>query len=425
MQLASTNARSSTQGDTVATINYAVDNGTTPWRYNRPLTRRDPHSSKFSGAFDPVRVTVRNGRNKEFDLDRNAFCLATKETGLASRDFYDNPEKMIEDQYYKEMECLIQEQLGADKVVVYTHEIRHEGKTSLGIAEGEIQPYIRTAHVDVAPFWAEQLFRKTIRDYNLGDEYTKGRFVIVNAWRNISDQAIEQNPLAVCDEHSLVKPDDFVPSDYYNRECKHGSGRLFNLASRNADRHRWYYYPRMTKDEVLLFKQWDSDPEKEGRICFHSAFVDPSARADAPPRESIEVRAIAFFPSHEPNTCPSPSYPATMTPQKIVDKIDVVVESILFLPLVARLMLRWIFHTSHTDGEAIDCFVTHLLQDKSNQLGFGLGSTQQARSEAKAIMLKDDKFRSKVLASVGKLEKVIQNRRRRTPWLWWLSPYNW
>jgi hypothetical protein len=113
MQLVSTNDRSFTQGDTVATINYAVDNGTTPWRYNRPLTRRDPHSSKFGGTFDPVRLTIRNGRNKEFDLDRSAFCLATKETGLASRDFYENPQKMIEDQYYKEMEQLIQEQLGA------------------------------------------------------------------------------------------------------------------------------------------------------------------------------------------------------------------------------------------------------------------------------------------------------------------------
>ena len=52
----------------------------------------------------------------------------------------------------------------------------------------------------------------------------------------------------------------------------------------------------MKKNEVILFKQWDSDPTLTGRVTFHTAFADPSAPADAPTRQSIEVRAIAFFP---------------------------------------------------------------------------------------------------------------------------------
>ena len=40
-------------------------------------------------------------------------------------------------------------------------------------------------------------------------------------------------------------------------------------------------------------------------IRHRSVIVRPTARADAPPRESIEVRAILFFANHEgPNTCP-------------------------------------------------------------------------------------------------------------------------
>ena len=60
----------------------------------------------------------------------------------------------------------------------------------------------------------------------------------------------------------------------------------------------------MEKDEVLLFKQWDSDRTLSGRLCFHTAFKDPNAPSNIPPRESIEARAIAYFPNHEPDTCP-------------------------------------------------------------------------------------------------------------------------
>ena len=31
------------------------------------------------------------------------------------------------------------------------------------------------------------------------------------------------------------------------------------------------------------------------RFVAHSAFTDPTTPADAPPRESIEIRTIAFF----------------------------------------------------------------------------------------------------------------------------------
>ena len=61
-----------------------------------------------------------------------------------------------------------------------------------------------------------------------------------------------------------------------------------------------YYYSGMKKNEVILFKQWDSDTTLKGRLTFHTAFSDPNAPADAPTRQSIEVRAIAFFPGRQP-----------------------------------------------------------------------------------------------------------------------------
>ena len=65
-----------------------------------------------------------------------------------------------------------------------------------------------------------------------------------------------------------------------------------------------YFFPKMQKDDVLLFKQFDSDTKLPGRMTFHTAFVDPTVRPDAPERQSIECRAFFYFFDSEPNTCP-------------------------------------------------------------------------------------------------------------------------
>ena len=76
------------------------------------------------------------------------------------------------------------------------------------------------------------------------------------------------------------------------------------LNCRNSSQHRWFYFSKMRKNEVLLFKMFDSDTTKTGRSCFHTAFTDPKAPPNTPCRKSIEIRAFAFFPDHQPNTCP-------------------------------------------------------------------------------------------------------------------------
>ena len=59
-------------------------------------------------------------------------------------------------------------------------------------------------------------------------------------------------------------------------------------------KHRWFYVPGMGADEALLLKCFDSETDGRARFAPHSAFTDPTALADVPPRESIEVRALVF-----------------------------------------------------------------------------------------------------------------------------------
>merc|ERR1712113_388190 len=73
-----------------------------------------------------------------------------------------------------------------------------------------------------------------------------------------------------------------------------------NYSLKFSENHKWYYYPQQQFDEVLVFKVFDKK-EDGPRFVFHTAFEDPSCPQDAPPRTSLEARAIAFFPSDDAN----------------------------------------------------------------------------------------------------------------------------
>ena len=85
-------------------------------------------------------------------------------------------------------------------------------------------------------------------------------------------------------------PDDLLATDliYPDR-----TGEIYHLAYN--PRQRWYYFPDMRRDEALLIKGYDSRHDGRARFTPHTAFQDPHTLPGAPPRESIEVRTLAFF----------------------------------------------------------------------------------------------------------------------------------
>ena len=62
----------------------------------------------------------------------------------------------------------------------------------------------------------------------------------------------------------------------------------------NSRQHRWYYFPKMTKDEVILFKMYDSDTSKEGRFCFHTAFTDPGIKRQVDKKKTM-TRSLNYL----------------------------------------------------------------------------------------------------------------------------------
>ena len=101
--------------------------------------------------------------------------------------------------------------------------------------------------------------------------------------------SVADSPLAVCDG-SDQSDDDLITSDIMYK------GRVLEIPYvRYNPLHRWYYFSRMSQDEVLVFKCYDTARDGRARSCLHSAFADPASPSHTIARESIEVRTVALF----------------------------------------------------------------------------------------------------------------------------------
>jgi hypothetical protein len=111
----------------------------------------------------------------------------------------------------------------------------------------------------------------------------------VNVWRPIRGPVLD-SPLALCDAQSFTDADLIASDLVYPHVRGETSSVEFN------PEHRWYYFSEQQPDEVILIRVHDSADDGRARLSFHTSFENPLAPPDAPPRESIEVRALVFFP---------------------------------------------------------------------------------------------------------------------------------
>ena len=235
-----------------------------------------------SGTQQLTPMAVRNGRLHagEISLERNGFVLVEHKTQVA--DFFDP--RQLESVYYPEVEQLIQRESGASRVVIFDHTLRSGNETER--EEKLIREPVLSAHNDYTEWSGPNRLREFLPDEAEG--LLTRRFAIVQVWRAIN-RPIQANPLALVDAKSVAKEDLVVAE----RRYPHRVGQTYRLKY-NPD-HRWYYFPEMRRDEALVFKVYDSEINGRARFTPHTSFDDPNTPADAPARQSIEVRAFAFF----------------------------------------------------------------------------------------------------------------------------------
>jgi hypothetical protein len=242
-----------------------------------------PGEPKSTALPEPHRVPIFDARPiaDGITLDREGFALVRHPTVV--RDFYD--EKEVRNLYYPAAEAFLKATLKADRVFIFDHTVRRRVEGAADVrGEGPRQPATRV-HVDQTAVSGANRVREHLPDE--ADDLLKGRVQVINLWRPIRGP-LRDAPLAMLDGQT-VAPGDLVASDliYPNRR-----GETYSVKYNPA--HRWFYVPEMRADEALLLKCYDSVADGRTRFGPHTAFIDPTTPADAPPRESIELRTLVF-----------------------------------------------------------------------------------------------------------------------------------
>jgi hypothetical protein len=236
---------------------------------------------RTSGAEEPHRVEIANGREaRDLALDKNGFVLVEHRTAV--RDFFDADE--LKRAYYPEVTALIQRLSGAGRVVVFDHTLRSGNE-----AEREaklVREPVLSAHNDYTEWSGPQRVRDVMGEET--ERLLERRFAIIQVWRAIADP-IRSNPLAMADARSVAAEDLLIAERRYPNRV----GQTYRLKYSPA--HRWYYFPLMRRDEAVVFKVYDSAKDGRARFTPHTSFQDPATPPGAPPRQSIEARALAFF----------------------------------------------------------------------------------------------------------------------------------
>lgn len=269
------------------TIDYLVPTS----RINRRFWA--PGKEVNTGIYDSYPVTIRNARlaEKPFTLDEHGFCIAHHKSVIGN--FLD-PEELK--RYPDEVADVTKALTGCDLVIPMSGQLR-----SPKVGGKDIQPPAAEAHVDFDTPTARRV-AQMMYDHAMPDGPGYDRFIAFSLWRTFSPPP-QDWPLALCeygsigdeDSASNVKVDvDEIPEGdalYAPIENEHllPAATLFRF----SEKHRWWYYPDMTADEVIFIKFHDSDHDRAWR-CPHTAFHD-SSRPDANIRESYEFRALAYF----------------------------------------------------------------------------------------------------------------------------------
>lgn len=198
-------------------------------------------------------------------------------------DFYDADE--VRRVYYAEVEALVREETGASHVHVFDHNVRSRPRSEKG--EPGIQGPVKFAHNDYTVMSGPQRVRDLLPADEAEDRLGR-RFAVINVWKPIRGP-VQDTPLAVCDARSIAM-EHLVPTNlvYADRV-----GEVYSLL--HDPGHRWLYFPEQRADEAMLIKCYDSADDGRARFTCHSAFSHPGAPPDALPRESVEVRTLAFF----------------------------------------------------------------------------------------------------------------------------------
>lgn len=243
-------------------------------------------AARFNGRLAGHAVEVHDARpgRAGLSLEREGFVLADQRCTLR-----DDPGDAALRSAYAEAEALLRDLTGACEARVFDHTLRRRQphKPPLDGAGGSfaaVREPVGRVHADYTPWSAPVRLQAVLGE--AARERLQGRWAVVGLWRPLNDAPLHDAPLAVADARSVA------PGDLVTNELVYPDRRGETYIGRHNPGLRWWWFPQQTRDEVIVFKNFDS---ATGQVVPHTAFDDPDAPADAPPRRSIELRAFVFY----------------------------------------------------------------------------------------------------------------------------------
>ena len=263
-----------------ALLNYLADTTETPESYGG--VQQAVADQKRKGKYAQIAMPIYNGRAiaDRLSLEREGFLLVQHNTQV--KNFYDEHE--VRSIYYKETEELVKRTSGAKRVLVFDHTLR--AADSEIREKNQVSSPVRNAHNDYTEWSGPQRVRDLLPDE--AEDLISRRFAVAQTWRPIN-KPVQNEHLAIADAQT-IGTSELIPSARIYPDRR---GEVYHLTHNPA--HRWYYFPNMQRNEAMVFKCYDSLKDGRARWTAHCAFDDPTAPANVPPRESIEMRTLAFF----------------------------------------------------------------------------------------------------------------------------------
>jgi hypothetical protein len=228
-------------------------------------------------------VKITDARPRQPSLDVEGFCLAMHRASVRLES-----KRAVLCAYGAEMEQLIRDLTGAEKVSAASMGVLRVVESSSPATT--VHRPVRFVHADCTE---DSALRQLRRRFAGGAELPSGcRCAIYHVWRSPTP-APRNVPLAVCDSRT-VRVQDGVAADTILDFPGSRPGRTESSVFHFHPDQQWYYFPDMTCDEVLVFKDFDSDGRFPCRVP-HTAFEDPTCPAGVPARVSLDLQLFAIF----------------------------------------------------------------------------------------------------------------------------------
>ena len=265
--------------DTSSEITFIKRQNSKPYYKSSAITGMIP---KLYFKTENKNVLIKDIRNlKETSLNKYGFSFHN-----ANFDFDIEDIKNDHLHYKKSLKKTLKTIIDFKNIEIFDITRRPNSKNGAFNKDGQRQPAER-AHVDYTyksgPYRAKQVLEKKYREYN------KNRIIQLNIWKPISDVVLS-SPLAIADANSIDSRDLIATDQIFPDRV----GEIYHLAYNPAQ--EWYWVSEMKKNELLIFKGWDSSPSKKIiKFTPLTSFNLKNQSINNFPRESIEARVFLII----------------------------------------------------------------------------------------------------------------------------------